>query len=197
MDLFAPLVHEFTYQAMVHDLLPIKETDKTFYKTVINEGTANEEVKEMELGEKDKIWVENRHLHMKDLLEKLVADFNKFRADHPQFAETYVRWHRNHSLGGELTSGGARSSQGSTSINTIKDMIAGLPQFQEGKELYSLHLNMAQECMNLFQKCQLPEIATVEQVRRSRDPWTTTVKADDRRSLSPQGWMMNISGRRI
>lgn len=94
MDLFAPLVHEFTYQAMVHDLLPIKETDKTFYKTVINEGTPGEEVKEMELGEKDKIWIENRHLHMKDLLEKLVADFNKFRADHPQFAERCVSSHR-------------------------------------------------------------------------------------------------------
>jgi syntaxin-binding protein 1 len=100
MDLFAPLVHEFTYQAMVHDLLPIKEADKTFYKTVINEGTPGEEVKEMELGEKDKIWVENRHLHMKDLLEKLVADFNKFRADHPQFAERCVSSHRRYRCSG-------------------------------------------------------------------------------------------------
>ena len=50
------------------------------------------------------------------------------------------------------------------SLNNIKDMIAGLPQFQEGKEAYSLHLNMAQECMSLFQNCQLPEIAIAEQV---------------------------------
>ena len=90
MDLFAPLIHEFTYQAMVHDLLPVKDGDKTYYKTVINEGRPNEEVKEMELGEKDKIWIENRHMHMKDVLEKLGTDFNKFRADHPQFAEEYV-----------------------------------------------------------------------------------------------------------
>lgn len=87
MDLFAPLVHEFTYQAMAHDLLPIKDGDKTLFKTIVNRGGANEEEKEMELSEKDKIWVENRHLHMKDLLEKLVADFNKFRAENPQFAE--------------------------------------------------------------------------------------------------------------
>ena len=87
MDLFSPLLHEFTYQAMVHDLLPIKEGDKSFYRTVLNQGSVNEEEKEMELGENDRIWVENRHLHMKDLLEKLVADFNKFRADNPQFAE--------------------------------------------------------------------------------------------------------------
>jgi syntaxin-binding protein 1 len=88
MDLFAPLVHEFTYQAMVHELLPIKAGDKTFYTTVVNQGTPNEEVKEMELGERDIIWVGNRHMHMRDLTGKLVADFTKFRNNNPQFAQT-------------------------------------------------------------------------------------------------------------
>ena len=87
MDLFAPIVHEFTYQAMAHELLPLREGDKTFYRTFVNQGTVKQEEKKMELGEQDKIWVENRHLHMKDLLEKLVADFNKFRAENPQFAD--------------------------------------------------------------------------------------------------------------
>ena len=89
MDLFAPLIHEFTYQAMVHELLPVSEGDKVLYKTILNQGRPNQEEKEMELSENDKIWMENRHLHMKDLLEKLVADFNKFRAENPQFAEEY------------------------------------------------------------------------------------------------------------
>ena len=87
MDLFAPLIHEFTYQAMVHELLPVEEGDKTIYKTVFNKGSPNEEEREMELGENDKIWLENRHLHMKDLLTKLVEDFRKFKAENPQFAE--------------------------------------------------------------------------------------------------------------
>lgn len=43
-------------------------------------------------------------------------------------------------------------------------MLAGLPQFQEGKEAYSLHLSMAQEAMNVFQKRRLADIATLEQV---------------------------------
>ena len=43
-------------------------------------------------------------------------------------------------------------------------MIAGLPHFQEGKELYSLHLNMAEELMKMFNQCRLADIATVEQV---------------------------------
>ena len=86
MDLFAPVLHEFTYQAMVHDLLPIIEGDKVFYKNA-NKDEVNGATKESEINEKDKIWVAYRHLHMKDLLEKLVNDFNKFRADNPQFEE--------------------------------------------------------------------------------------------------------------
>lgn len=43
-------------------------------------------------------------------------------------------------------------------------MLAGLPQFQEGKEAFSLHLNMASDAMNVFQKRRLADIASVEQV---------------------------------
>lgn len=87
MDIFAPLLHEFTYQAMVHDLLPIKEGDKVTYKTKLNEGKPNEEYKDMELGEHDKIWVDYRHMHMKDVLGKLGDDFAKFRKANSQFAD--------------------------------------------------------------------------------------------------------------
>lgn len=142
MDLQAPILHEFTYQAMAHDLLPIKEGDKVLYKTIVNEGTPNQEEKDVEIGEKDKIWVENRHRHMKDTIEKLMGDFQKFIDENPHFTN---------------------SEGDATSLNAIKDMLAGLPQFQELKEAYSLHLTMAQECMNIFQHRKLPDIASVEQ----------------------------------
>ncbi|PGH26833.1 hypothetical protein AJ80_01413 [Polytolypa hystricis UAMH7299] len=141
IDLLAPLLHEFTYQAMAHDLLPMKEGDKVTYKTTINEGEENEETKEMEISETDRIWVDSRHLHMKDLLGKLVDDFKKFRADNPQFAD----------------------NDATANLNTIKDMLAGLTEFQEGKNAYTLHLNMAQECMKLFQDHKLMDVASVEQ----------------------------------
>lgn len=128
---------------MAHDLLPIKEGDKITYKTVINEGLPDEQEKDVEITDKDKIWVENRHRHMKDTIDKLMGDFQKFMKDNPNF-----------------TQGGDASS-----LNTIKDMLAGLPQFQEMKEAYALHLSMAQESMNRFQKYKLPDLASVEQVR--------------------------------
>ncbi|KAH8594446.1 Sec1 family superfamily protein [Bisporella sp. PMI_857] len=142
MDLAAPLVHEFTYQAMAHDLLPIKEGDKVLYKTIVHQGQPDEEVKDMEIGEKDKIWVDNRHRHMKDTIDKLMGDFQKFIADNPHFTN---------------------QEGDATSLNAIKDMLAGLPQFQELKEAYSLHLTMAQECMNIFESNKLPDVAATEQ----------------------------------
>lgn len=142
MDLIAPLIHEFTYQAMAHDLLPIIEGEKVLYKTMVQQGTLEEVEKQMEIGEKDKIWVDNRHRHMKDTIEKLMGDFQKFIDENPHFTS---------------------ENGDATSLNAIRDMLAGLPQFQELKEAYSLHLTMAQECMNIFQHHKLPDIASVEQ----------------------------------
>jgi syntaxin-binding protein 1 len=142
MDLVSPFLHEFTYQAMAHDLLPIRDGPKVTYRTVINEGRPNEEVKDMEIGDKDPVWVEYRHLHMKDTIEKLMADFKKFIDKNPNFA----------------------GSSNTANLNDIKDMLAGLPQFQEMKEAYTLHLSMAQDCMNLFQTHKLTELAGLEQV---------------------------------
>lgn len=141
MDLFAPLVHEFTYQAMAHDLLPIKDGDKTTFHMVVNEDTPEAEEKDLELSDKDKVWVDNRHRHMKDTIDKLMGDFQKFLDQNPHF----------------------RDSNNATSLNAIKDMMAGLPQFQEMKETYSLHLTMAQESMNIFQNNKLSEMSPVEQ----------------------------------
>ncbi|WPH04726.1 Hypothetical protein R9X50_00762100 [Acrodontium crateriforme] len=143
MDLFAPVLHEFTYQAMAHDLLHIKEGDKISYRTTINEGQPDEVVKDIEISEKDNIWIENRHRHMKDTIEKLMADFQRFIKDNPNFTK--------------------QSDGGANSLNAIKDMLAGLPQFQEMKEAYALHLGMAQESMNRFQKFKLPDLASIEQ----------------------------------
>jgi syntaxin-binding protein 1 len=144
MDLMAPLLHEFTYQAMAHDLLPIKDREdgKVTFRMTVNENTPDAEEKDMELVEKDPVWVSNRHRHMKDTIDKLMSDFKKFVDQNPALAG---------------------KSSDSTTLNDIKDMLAGLPQFQEMKKAYSLHLTIAQEAMNIFQKYKLADLASVEQ----------------------------------
>jgi syntaxin-binding protein 1 len=99
MDLMSPLIHEFTYQAMALDLLDIKDGDKVIYENTINRGQHNEETKDVVIGEADKIWTANRHMHMKDLLGKIVDDFKKFREANPQFMKKYVAYHTVHHIG--------------------------------------------------------------------------------------------------
>lgn len=126
---------------MAFDLLPIKDGDKITYRVMINEGRPDQEEKDIEIAEKDRIWVENRHRHMKDTLVTFTADFERFMRENKHFAES-----------GE-----------NVNLNQIKDMMAGLSSFQEGKEAYALHLNMAQDSMAIFQKHKLPDLASLEQ----------------------------------
>ncbi|ORX37596.1 Sec1-like protein [Kockovaella imperatae] len=138
MDPSAPLLHEFWYQAMVNDLLPVK--DGIHYKYTYTNTVGGKEMKTAELTEEDPVWVSVRHLHMKDAIDTLMRDFGKFVNEHAGF------------------NGGSN-----VNINDLKDMLASLPQFQTQREQFSLHLDMAQECMGTFEKNRLNLAANVEQ----------------------------------
>ncbi|KAK4938806.1 syntaxin binding protein 1 [Elasticomyces elasticus] len=143
MDLMSPFVHELTYQAMAMDLLPIRDDDdKVTHRNIIRRGQPDQEEKDVEITEKDNLWVAHRHMHMKDLLVKLSEEFRKFQARNPQFADNDGQ---------------------PASINTIKDMLAGLPEFQEGKEAFSLHIDMAEKCAKIFADHKLLDVVSVEQ----------------------------------
>lgn len=143
MDLMSPFIHELTYQAMAMDLLPIQDDgDKITYRNTIRRGQPDQEEKDIELNENDKLWVSNRHKQMKDLLVELANDFKKFQAKNSQFAE---------------------NDDEPISVNTIKDMMAGLPQFQEGKEAFALHIDMAEKCARMFQERKLLDVTSTEQ----------------------------------
>ena len=43
-------------------------------------------------------------------------------------------------------------------------MLAGLPEYQEGKERFGLHLDMAGKCVKVFQDHKLLDVGSVEQV---------------------------------
>ncbi|KIJ65658.1 hypothetical protein HYDPIDRAFT_131009 [Hydnomerulius pinastri MD-312] len=138
MDVVAPLIHEFTYQAMCNDLLPIDNGTKYTYKFQSSLGTYED--KTATLSDADTVWTTVRHMHMREAIDKLMADFNKFMEENAGF-----------------------KGEGAASLNDMKDMLANLPQYQEQREKFSLHLNMAQDCMNIFEKDKLSLVANVEQ----------------------------------
>jgi syntaxin-binding protein 1 len=83
--MYTPLLHEFTYQAMANDILPIENGQKYTYNYTGEDGVQT--TKDAILDESDSIWVEIRHKHMKDCIDKLMKDFNEFLTDNQGFAE--------------------------------------------------------------------------------------------------------------
>ncbi|WVN87429.1 uncharacterized protein L203_102609 [Cryptococcus depauperatus CBS 7841] len=138
LDPAAPLLHEFWYQAMANDLLKIDDGVRYRYKYTNTVGGVEDKV--AELTDEDPVWVSVRHLHMKDAIDTLQTDFAKFAQEHAGFR------------GGN-----------NVDMNDLKDMLASLPQFQTQREQFSLHLDMAQECMNIFQTKNLSAVGSVEQ----------------------------------
>ncbi|KAI0642273.1 Sec1-like protein [Trametes meyenii] len=138
IDTMAPLLHEFTYQAMANDLLPIEDGATYRYKFQTAVGAYEDKV--ATLSDADSVWTDLRHMHMREAIDKLMADFNQFLQDNAGF-----------------------KGEGAANLNDMKDMLANLPQYQEQREKFSLHLNMAQECMAIFEHDKLPAVANVEQ----------------------------------
>lgn len=46
----------------------------------------------------------------------------------------------------------------------MRDMLANLPQFQEMRDQFSLHLNLAEKCMETFEQKKLLDVGLIEQV---------------------------------
>lgn len=137
MDAVAPFLHEFSYQAMCHDLLPIVEGNRYRYTFYNSDG--QREDKDAILSDDDTVWQAIRHLHIVEAIDKLSRDFKQHAGESGHFTNN------------------------ASSLNDMRDMLASLPHMQEMKDKLSLHLTMAQACMNRFEKSRLPAQAMVEQ----------------------------------
>lgn len=72
-------MHEFTYQAMLADLLPVEDAPtglKYCYEYTQEDGTSKEN--EITLNEQDTVYTNIRHMHIANTTEQLIDDFNKF-----------------------------------------------------------------------------------------------------------------------
>ncbi|PVG04916.1 Sec1-like protein [Serendipita vermifera] len=140
MDMMAPFVHEFTYQAMANDLLPIVNGTKFRYEFESGAGVTQTQV--ATLSEADSLWVTTRHQHIKEAIDKVIGNLKEFQEQNGVFTKS-----------------------GTTSIEDVKDMLAGLSIYQEGQQQFSLHYNMAKQCMDMFVNPtkKLAAMASIEQ----------------------------------
>ncbi|KAF2588585.1 hypothetical protein F2Q70_00041809, partial [Brassica cretica] len=146
IDQIAPIIHEWTYDAMCHDLLNM---DGNKYVHVIPSKSGGQpEKKDVLLEEHDPIWLELRHAHIADvsaserLHDKMTNFLSKNKAAQLQHGKRD---------GGEL------------STRDLQKMVQALPQYSEQIDKLSLHVEIARKINDLIREQGLRELGQLEQ----------------------------------
>ena len=166
VDCLSPLIHEFTYEAMVYDLLPNIDTDgRITYDNVINNkdkgggggggggGTTTMASTKMDalLNDNDEIWKELRGKHIADVIQILstkIRDIVNSSSVAPVIGGK---------KGSDSTGGGALS------IDQMAKALKALPEYREIMSKLSQHMQIAHQCMDVFNKQGLLDLSDVEQ----------------------------------
>lgn len=148
-DCLSPFIHEFTYEAMVNDLLPI-EDDRITYDSVTDaqEGSA-EGTKKMDalLNDNDEVWVELRGKHIADVIQTLSAKIRDIVG----------------SSTGSALNNSAKGSGKALSVNQMAKALKQLPEYREVMSKLSQHMQIAHSCMDAFNKQGLLDLSDLEQ----------------------------------
>lgn len=137
LDPVAPILCEFTYQAMAEHLLPIRRDHYTY--------TYSGQKKQVVLDDCDDMWPKLRHQHIADCIMQLLSDFNQFM---------------------KANKAGQAALEGTKAVGSLKDMAAivrAMPQYFELLNKYITHMTIAGDCMAQYNKRRLAEMAAIEQ----------------------------------
>jgi len=113
------LIHEFTYQAMVYDLLEV-QNHRYKYQAETLEGKS--ETKEVILGENDPLWITLRHKFIVDATQFITETFNDLLAGNN--ATKLLKGEKMNNISEQLKA------------------VQAMPQFQEKYSKYSLHITI-------------------------------------------------------
>ncbi|KAL1556786.1 STXBP unc-18 S1 [Salvia divinorum] len=143
VDQIAPIIHEWTYDAMCHDLLNM-DGNKYIHEVPSKTG-GRPEKKEVLLEDHDPIWLELRHAHIADASERLHEKMTNFVSKNKA-----AQIHGSRS-GGEL------------STRDLQKMVQALPQYSEQIEKLSLHVDIAGKINKIIRESGLKDVGQLEQ----------------------------------
>ncbi|XVF52706.1 hypothetical protein PTKIN_Ptkin05aG0040100 [Pterospermum kingtungense] len=144
IDQIAPIIHEWTYDAMCHDLLNM-EGNKYVHEVPSKIGGPPEK-KEVLLEEHDPIWLELRHAHIADASERLHDKMTNFVSKNKA---------------AQLQHGSRDAAELST--RELQKMIQALPQYTEQFDKLSLHVEIAGKINRIIRDQGLRELGQLEQ----------------------------------
>ncbi|CAM9411508.1 unnamed protein product [Pylaiella littoralis] len=140
-DPLSPLMHEFTYQCLVEDLLGIQD-GRVSYMAETGKGKVK---KDALLTDSDSLWAEFRHEHIGKVLTDLGNRFRDLVSSNAGAAA--------------LIKGEGRQM----SVEQMAKATRGLPEFQELSKKMSQHVRLSQECMDKLDKKKLLQAGALEQ----------------------------------
>nr|KAJ0226051.1 hypothetical protein LSAT_V11C100004080 [Lactuca sativa] len=138
----ASVIHEWTYDAMCHDLL---EMEGNKYVHVVPSKTGDDyERKEVLLKDHDPLWLELRHSHIANASERLHDKMTNF-VSRNKAAQMHGR------DGGEM------------STRDLQKMVQALPQYNEQMDKLSLHVDLAGKINGIIREMGLRDVGQLEQ----------------------------------
>ncbi|KAH9679767.1 SNARE-interacting protein KEULE [Citrus sinensis] len=152
VDQIAPIIHEWTYDAICHDLLNLE--GNKYVHEVPSKTDGPPEKKEVLLEEHDPIWVELRHAHIADaserLHEKMTGFVSKNKAAQIQNGSSYDLF-LSYRDGSNL------------STRDLQKLVQALPQYSEQIDKLSLHVEIAGKINRIIRETGLRELGQLEQ----------------------------------
>ncbi|CAL4888033.1 unnamed protein product [Urochloa decumbens] len=143
IDQIAPIIHEWTYDAMCHDLLCL-DGNKYVHEVPSKNGSTTEK-KEVLLEDHDPVWLELRHAHIADASERLHDKMTNFVSKNKA---AQLHQARN---GGEV------------STRDLQKMVQALPQYSDQIDKLSLHVEIAGKLNNIIREQCLRDVGQLEQ----------------------------------
>ncbi|AAF79632.1 F5O11.8 [Arabidopsis thaliana] len=143
IDQIAPVIHEWTYDAMCHDLLNME--GNKYVHVIPSKSGGQPEKKDVLLEEHDPIWLELRHAHIADASERLHDKMTNFLSKNKA---AQLQGKRD---GAEL------------STRDLQKMVQALPQYSEQIDKLSLHVEIARKLNDLIREQGLRELGQLEQ----------------------------------
>lgn len=161
-DLISPIMHEFTYEAMAHDLLKLdySKPGGAHYEMPPDADSKEPKVLVLNDEETDTTWNAVRHLFVEEARQEAQMRFK-------EFLETDAAYKIRGKEGSEVD------------IRDMSAAVRSLPESQKKADKHALHLTVLNECLKKASALKLIPLAILEQdISFGRLPDGTRARAD-------------------
>jgi hypothetical protein len=174
VDMATPLHHTWTYQALVHDVMPLRLNQARIVEpedsSLASKPTAAAKI--VDLGPDDKFWSSLKGCPFPQVAESVQEQLDAFRADEEQVKSLKNSMGVGDDVGPIETAENVGQTGGGTGLNDatarITSAVSSLPELLERKKLLDLHTSLASGVLEHIKKRKLDVYFELEEKLLSR-----------------------------